>query len=653
MPFIRNTAISRNLPIALSLVMGLSAVACGHSRRKQTQQLRGVTTRIHRIKLVGVERFKKDEFLSYLNVGESSRLWFGTRYYFRDAVLELDRNRIVELYHAHGYYRAKVVSIEVQRHRRRDRVNLVVTVDEGPSTKITDIDFSWPAGLPSGPSAESVASATIKKVGLKAGDRFDEPGLDAAAQRLRAAIRARGYPFAKVEPKASVNRDRQRAKVAFAITPGPYATIGPIEIDGLVGVPKYLVRNEIDDLRGKPYSPARVKQVEKSVYALDVFQVVNVTEAPELKSDGTLPLKVSVRESKTQSIKLGVGLGVETNRWEQRGTAVYTHRNLFGHLTRLDLRMIGGYAELPHPFAPVAHGPIFKFLPRLRKKGLLERRLVWTWEPGFELGINEGYQFFSPTNRIGVSRFFFRFMEVGVSHNLRYVNFFNLLPEFDSQLSLLGLDFRDPYLLSYLSFVNNFYFTDEIVNPNNGTVFGVTYDLAGLGGDYDYHKITPNLRVYWRIIEHIQLAGRVELGIIRPYGDKPGAPFDLKYYLGGTNSVRGWGFRRLSPKIELADENGVLRSIPVGGNSMFTASLEARFKIVGPLHLVGFYDVGDVREQLSEFVPSEWNHAVGPGLRLNTPIGVFRFDVGVRIGDTPLSVGEPRAAFHFGLGESF
>ncbi|MGB1016588.1 MAG: BamA/TamA family outer membrane protein, partial [Nannocystaceae bacterium] len=396
-----------------------------------------------------------------------------------------------------------------------------------------------------------------------------------------------------------------------------------------------------------------VKQVERSIYGLDVFQVVTVTPDEAIKSDGTLPLKVEARERKTQSIKVGVGLGIENNRWEQHVTSIYTHRNLFGHLTRLDMRVVAGYAELPHPFRPVAHGPVVKVGPKLRKKGLLERRLVWTLEPGFELGINEGYQFWSPTNRIGVSRFFFRFLELGVSHNLRYVNFFNLLEGFNSQASLLGLDFKDPYLLSYLQFVQKFYFTDQIVNPDNGAILGVTYDLAGLGGDYDYHKVTPSLRAYWRIIEHIQLAGRVEVGFIRPYGAKPGAPFDLKYYLGGTNSVRGWGFRRLSPKVDIADEKGVLRSVPVGGNTMFTASLEARFKVVGPLHLVGFYDIGDVREQLSEFVPREWNHAVGPGLRLHTPIGVFRIDAGIRIGDTPLSLAESRWAFHFGLGEAF
>ncbi len=639
---------------SLALLLGVLLCACGHSQRKDAQQLRGVTTRIRKVSLVGVERFKKDEFLAHLHVGESSRLWFGTRYYFREAMLNLDRKRIVELYHAHGYYQAKVVSITVQRHRRRDRVDLVITVEEGPSTEITALNFTWPEGHPNGPDdRRATPEAIAKKSGIEVGDRFDEPGLEVAALRLRDAMRERGYPFASVEPEAQVDRVGQIAEVSFALIPGPYARIGPITFEGLVGVPEYLVRNEVDDLRGKPYSPTRVKQVERAVYGLDVFQVVNVTQASEAKADGTLPLRVSVTERKTQSVKLGVGLGIESNRWEQRGTAAYTHRNLFGHLTRLDLRLIGGYAELPHPFAPVAHGPILKFLPRLRKKGLLERRLVWTWEPGFEIGINEGYKFFSPTNRVGVSRFFFRFLELGVSHNLRYVNFYSLIPEFDSQTSLLGLDFRDPYLLSFLQFVFNIYLTDEIVNPDNGAVLGVTYDLAGLGGDYDYHKVTPSLRAYWRIIEHIQIAGRVELGFIRPYGDQPGAPFDLKYYLGGTNSVRGWGFRRLSPKIELADSEGVLRSIPVGGNTMFTASAEARFKIVGPLHIVGFYDVGDVREQLSEFVPSQWNHAVGPGLRLHTPIGVFRFDVGIRIGDTPLSVGEPRAAFHFGLGESF
>jgi outer membrane protein assembly factor BamA len=47
----------------------------------------------------------------------------------------------------------------------------------------------------------------------------------------------------------------------------------------------------------------------------------------------------------------------------------------------------------------------------------------------------------------------------------------------------------------------------------------------------------------------VQLAFRAETGYILPYGGKrPAVPFNIKFYLGGADTVRGWRQRRLSPK---------------------------------------------------------------------------------------------------------
>src|SRR4029078_9156789 len=87
-------------------------------------------------------------------------------------------------------------------------------------------------------------------------------------------------------------------------------------------------------------------------------------------------------------------------------------------------------------------------------------------------------------------------------------------------------------------------------DPRNGAIIGATYDIAGgiFGGQYDFHKVTPEGRGYWTPLPNpLQLAAQGQLGFIVPFGDEPGAPFDLKLYLGGSNTVRGWGLRLLCP----------------------------------------------------------------------------------------------------------
>src|SRR5690606_11979931 len=177
-------------------------------------------------------------------------------------------------------------------------------------------------------------------------------------------------------------------------------------------------------------------------------------------AETVLVVVVKVRPAKPASVKIGGGFGLDPVRWEQRASLIYSHRNLAGNLTRFDLRARAGYAELPSLFNPLEHGPVVKLDPSFRQKGLIEKHTVATLAPSFELGIWEGYQFYSPTLRLGLSRFFSRFVEAEVTYNFRFVDFFNVSPTLSAQTSILGLDFRDPYVLSYIEPSVRVYLTD-------------------------------------------------------------------------------------------------------------------------------------------------------------------------------------------------
>ena len=60
-----------------------------------------------------------------------------------------------------------------------------------------------------------------------------------------------------------------------------------------------------------------------------------------------------------------------------------------------------------------------------------------------------------------------------------FFDFFQIQETLDANRTLLGLDFRDPYLLSYLKVESNLYLTDRILDPNNGVVVGIRYAIAG------------------------------------------------------------------------------------------------------------------------------------------------------------------------------
>lgn len=635
------------------MALGLILAACATAPDERA--IIGTRHVIREIRFVGVHRFDEDELLRYTHMAQTGWWPFATRYYYNEALLPVDRRNIEALYRAYGYHEAQVVAVRTDFDG--DEVDLTIEVQEGLPVRVKSVRFDWPEGPPKGePEREATAPRTITgKASVEVDQPFEVPRLNASTNDMRNALLNRGYALAEVGDSALVNRDERTAELDFSLRPGPLARVGDIRFEGLRMAPESLVRNEIDYAPGARFSPTLMERIEKSVYALDVFRAVTVLPADHMDEEGRLGVTVRVTEADPQSLKLGVGLGFEPTRWEERLTLLYSNRDFLVDLGRLDLEARVGYAQLPTALERIEQGPILLLEPTFRKKGWLEKRIVWTARPSFELGVEEGYAFWTTRGRVGASRFFLRRIETDLSYNARYLDFYRFMDAFRANRTLLGRDFRDPYVLSYGEAILRWHLTDDLLEPRNGVVIGATYDLAGgaLGGDYSFHELTPELRAYWKPLSWLQLAGRAEVGFIQAYGPEGGAPIDLKYYLGGADTVRGWGLRRLAPRVQECPPDEDCRSFPVGGSTMVLGSLEARFRLSERFILATFFDTGDVQDAERTIRPEEWNRAAGTGLRVDTPVGLFRGDVGWRLNDTPLSEGEPRWAVHLGLGHTF
>jgi outer membrane protein assembly factor BamA len=127
-------------------------------------------------------------------------------------------------------------------------------------------------------------------------------------------------------------------------------------------------------------------------------------------------------------------------------------------------------------------------------------------------------------------------------------------------------------------------------------------------------------------------------------------PFSKKYFLGGANGPRGWGRFEVSP----LSTSG----LPLGGNSMFLFSSELRGDLRGSVGAVLFLDAGNVWENAWSIDLGELRYAVGPGLRIRTPFGPIRLDVGYQLNPIPGLIidGEPqtrRFRLHFSIGQAF
>lgn len=611
---------------------------------------------VREVEIEGNETLEDEEVIRHLNLQPTSPVTLGARSYYLPGLESVDADRIEEVYRSRGFYeaRARATDVEIRREHKpvkRQRASVRFEVDEGEPVLVRRLAFDWAKGTP----AEVNRGAIEAGCALGEGKRFGTFELGEARDALLGALEDAGYAYATVEESARVDPAMHLADVAFAIDPGPHKTITGIRVEGLTRVPEDLVVREVDFALGRAFSRRGLREVQSGVYGLGVFSTVVVSRGPRTEGE-TMDLVVTVTEGKMQRVKFGVGFQIDPVRWQQHGTALYEHRNLGGRLWGFRARLLAGYAELPALYDPREHGPIARLDLEFRKKGLLEKRLVWTESPRFDLGIWEGYQFYSVSNRLAVSRFFTRYFELGLGYNNRFTDLFDIRPTLDQNRTVLGLDFRDPYFLAFLDVRPTLHLTDSILDPTNGVRISLEYDIANryLGGQFSYHRVAPEVRGYLRVHKRVQLAARGRVGFERPYGEAAGVPIDQQFYLGGANTVRGWPLRRLSPRVSLCpDDPSSCRGTPVGGLSMVTGSVEARINLAGPLWMAVFGDMGDVQSKQFTVRPADWLYTTGGGFRFKSDIGVFRLDVGGQL-NTSDRFPEPRRwALHFGIGEAF
>jgi outer membrane protein assembly factor BamA len=138
------------------------------------------------------------------------------------------------------------------------------------------------------------------------------------------------------------------------------------------------------------------------------------------------------------------------------------------------------------------------------------------------------------------------------------------------------------------------------------------------------------------------LAVSHRLGLAAPYGGTDDLVIEDRFKAGGSTTIRGYKEDRVGP----LDDNGN----PEGGDMLLILNLELRFPIWRWLGGVAFFDVGGVSPRVHDFSTSDLYPGIGAGLRITTPIGPIRFDVGYGLRQVR---DDDRLRFYLTVGQAF
>jgi outer membrane protein insertion porin family len=173
----------------------------------------------------------------------------------------------------------------------------------------------------------------------------------------------------------------------------------------------------------------------------------------------------------------------------------------------------------------------------------------------------------------------------------------------------------------------------------------VPYIAGGfLGGTEQIYGFSLEARQYFNLWKDTILLFSGTIASVDTWGDGTRVRIYDRLFLGGSNDLRGFDFRDVSPK----DINGE----PLGGKSMAAFTVEYTIPIIEKARFALFYDTGFVNVRSFDWNTDQVVSDVGVGLRLDLPIGPLRIDYGIPI-QTERGNSGHNGKFNFNVGYQF
>ena len=607
----------------------------------------GDTVVVHSLTFTGVRGVDVTRLKGVLATRENTRVpvvgwelpWSTKRPFTRDR-FDADLKRIEAFYTDRGYPDARVTAFDVKLNRKKDAVDVTVAIDEGQPVKIAQVDLRGFEVVP-----EAHLDQLKRQLPLVAGRPRDRQEVSMAHELAVNELRDHGYPYARVATDENDGASGKDATIVFTAQPGATAHFGDIQIAGNHSVGERVIRRQLTFKPGDLYRRSLVQDSQRRLYAMELFQFVNIESLNPDQQQASVNTRVTVAEGKHQRVNLGVGYGTDE---KGRVDAAYHHLNFLG-----DARSAGARAR----WSALDRGlrldftQPYVFAPHLSLGGEAQR--WYTFTPAYFSVVTGARASLVHRQSPKMSWSVFLSSEDNTS---------SIEPEalndplLYADLIALGLDpttGKQEGTVSSVGFDLQRSTADNLLNAHHGYQVALHTERAGglLPGAFNYTALSLEGRHYIPLSERLVIANRMQVAAINGDGDDPAqVPFSKKYFLGGANSIRGWGRYEVSP----LSGSG----LPIGGNSLFAFSSEARYSLRGSLGLVGFVDAGNVRPSDWHFDLGDLRYAIGPGLRYQTPVGPIRVDVGYQLNPIPDLIvnGAPqprRWRLHFSIGQAF
>jgi outer membrane protein insertion porin family len=520
---------------------------------------------------------------------------------FQEEVLERDLRALAAFLASEGYPEARVGPPALTYDEDRTRVRIVIPVEEGSRLELASVSIV---------GARALSEAELHQaLGLAPGAPWSEGAVDQGRRVLERRYARIGHLAPRIEA-TSARRDGV-VDVVYTVDEGPRTRVGRVLVRGLTRTRPHVVLRELPLVAGDPFDLDALVETQRRLALLGLFESV---EVEPLRPSPTpfADITVTVREGKPWS--LAGGLGYSTFEGA-RGFFEAGHDNLFGTGRSLALRF---RLSQRNDRADLLYREPWLFDTRwLGEANLFHERRE---EIGFDLerwGLALGAQRDLWPERI-----------TGLRGAVRYE--IARVDRFDVDATLVEADVTPGReLIASITPELTLDRRDQPLDPRRGSFHLASVEVGSfvLGSDADFLKARLETAWYLDQLRPTVLALGARLGLATPLGDTSDLPIEERFFAGGATTVRGYRERRLGP----LDAKGN----PLGGNALVVLNVEWRFPIWRWLGGAIFFDTGAVTADVSDLALDELRSGVGAGVRVTTPVGPLRLDVGYPLDRVP------------------
>lgn len=528
--------------------------------------------------------------------------------------LKKDVIRLRNYYHRRGFINAEV-DYDMKTAGKPWKKVVVFDIDEQIPVRIQSVDYNFKTN---GADEKKIRGSekfkrAQKKQDYHEGKRYKTISKPEVIGSFTDIFKNMGFAYASVEVEARVDTSKLVAYLDINSDLGPRTHIDSMKVKGNKMISDDYVIRETALQKGEEYSNDKLQKAQRQLFNHHLFRFATIS-IPDQPQDSSIDLQMRVRENKKRSVELLAGFG---NEEYLRGQLSWTNRNVANRGHRFTTTVHGSFIEQSLRF-----DYLFPYFYNTKSSVVISPFGQHLLENNYELlraGFTNSYIYrYSRKLNSSASYEFTKNKELSQQTNTS-------LPD-----TTLSYDLSSIQLSSY--------YNSTLGRNKPGWVVQPYAEFSGLFGlaTFRFQKLSIDVRRYMKLTESTMVAARAQAGALYN-APSDSLPNKIRFYLGGTNSVRGWSRQQLGPKRALTDSTGFKEYIAIGGRSQFSFNLEVRqdlnFLFDG-FGMAVFLDGGQIWKTIRRVNRRPMQFGAGGGFRYRSPIGPVRLDVGYKLNPT-------------------